>query len=79
MEITITAIDGKRVILTTRDQEHRFAGKINHVSSTDAQPYIAANFAVDGTLIGGQTLTESYLNRVLNQAEKAGAKIERLP
>ena len=75
-EKKIISADGRYVILTTRDQEYRFNGKINHIGSTEAQPYIAANFTADGVIVGGRTLQESAAKLILNTASAKGWVIE---
>lgn len=75
MELKITSSNGC-VIVTTRDQEHRFEGKIKHISSTEPQPYIAANFNSAGVLVGGQTMQEYIMKNLISKAREKGYKIE---
>ena len=75
-EIKITAPNGKFSIITTRDQEARFGDKINHVSSTSAQPYIAANFDAAGNCVGGRTMQASLVEYQVAAAKKAGMIVE---
>jgi hypothetical protein len=78
MATRITTPNGKFSIITNRDQESRFEGKINHVSSTEPQPYIAANFSADGVCVGGRTMQQSYYTYMLEAAKKAGWMIEEI-
>ena len=78
MEKKITIPDGRYTILTTRDQEHRFGGNIKHISSTEAQPYIAANFDANGTCVGGCTMQSSATDLLLSKAQQNGWQIDIL-
>lgn len=76
MRTKITAPNGKYSIITTRDQESTFDCVINHVSSTEAQPFIAINFTDAGVAVGGRTMQESAVKHVIESAKNAGFKIE---
>ena len=78
MEKKITIQDGRYTILTTRDQEHRFGDKIKHISSTEAQPYIAVNFDATGICVGGRTMQASAAKLLIDKAAMAGWKIEEV-
>ena len=75
-EIKVTTQTGQFVIITTRDQEHRFGGKINHISSTEAQPYISANHDANGVCIGGRTMQQSLVDLFLKKAKEQGCVVE---
>ena len=78
MKTKITAPNGKYSIITTRDQENTFDCSINHVSSTEAQPYIAVNFTDAGVAVGGRTMQESAVQHMIASAKGAGFKIEEI-
>ena len=78
MEKKITIPDGRYTILTAHDQEHRFGDKIKHISSTEAQPYIAANFDANGTCVGGCTMQSSATDLLLSKAQQNGWQIDIL-
>ena len=65
-------------IITDRANEANFAVAINHVSSTEAQPYIGVNFTPDGKIVGGRTLTEGYAKMMMAKAIEMGWKVEQL-
>ena len=75
IEIKIVAPNGNFSVITTRDQEPRFAGKINHISSTEAQPWIVANFLADGTIVGGRTMQNSLRASTIERGKKTGFPI----
>lgn len=52
------------------------AGRITRISSTEAQPYVGANFTEDGTFVGGMTMSESYRAAAIKKAREIGATIE---
>lgn len=76
MRIKITAPNGKYSIITTRDQESEFDCIINHVSSTEAQPFIAINFTEQNIAVGGRTMQDSAVKSMIESAKKAGFKVE---
>lgn len=76
MEIKITAPNGKYSLITTRDQESKFDCTVNHVSSTEAQPFIAINFTEKGEAVGGRTMQESAVKNMIESAKKTGLKVE---
>lgn len=65
-------------IITDRANEADFQVTINHVSSTELQPYIGVNFTHDGKAVGGRTLTEGYAKMMLAKAVEMGWKVEQL-
>jgi hypothetical protein len=65
-------------IITDRANEADFKVTINHVSSTESQPYIGVNFTHDGKIVGGRTLTEGYVERMVAKAVEMGWKVEQL-
>lgn len=73
--IKITVANGRYSIITTRDQEHRFGDKINRLSSTEAQPYIGANYDENG-LVGGRTMTQHEVDALIGKAKASGAAVE---
>ena len=76
MEIKITAPNGKYSIITTRDQESKFDCTINHVSSTDEQPFIGINFDESGKAAGGRTMQKILVENVVATSKKNGFKVE---
>lgn len=76
MEIKITAPTGKYSIITTRDQESKFYCAINHISSTEEQPFIAINFDESGKAVGGRTMQKSLVENVVATSKKNGFKVE---
>jgi len=53
----------------------REAGKITRVSSTAGQPYVAANYE-EGTFIGGSTITQDQLSKLILAAARKGWAVE---
>lgn len=76
MEIKITAPNGNSTLITTRDQENNFPCQINHVSSTEEQPFIAINFDANGNCVGGRTLQKSAMENIVKVSKNNGWKIE---
>ena len=74
----ITAPNGRYTIITTREFESKFDGVIDHISTTEAQPFIAANFSEDGKMVGGRTMQTSLRELSLKKAQESGMKIEQV-
>lgn len=74
--IKISNIMGHSII-ADRAKAADFDVEINHVSSTEAQPYIGVNFDRNGFIIGGRTLTEGYVQKMLNMAAEKNWKVEQ--
>ena len=49
--------------------------KFQIISSTESQPWVGINF-IDGSPVGGRTMTNSQMEALKVASVKAGAKIE---
>lgn len=65
----------KMSLIIKREEGAEYADKIQHISSTEEQPYMGINF-MDGNFIGGRTMSEIQVNALVGAAKKAGLKIE---
>jgi hypothetical protein len=65
----------KMSLIIKREDGAEYEGIVNHISSTEAQPYYAINF-LDGKPVGGRTMTEMQVNALIAAAKKANLTIE---
>ncbi len=63
------------VRIETRANAAQFGDKIRSISSTDPQPYVAANFNADGMLVGGKTCTAAEVARLMAKARESGFEV----
>jgi len=68
--------NGRKSIITRREEESLFDCKINHMSSTFEQPFIAVNFSADGKAVGGKTMTQMEVDNLIKAAKAKGFSIE---
>ena len=72
----ITIISGnKKSIIDILDNAGNYDVDIQVLSSTSAQPYIGVNF-VDGRPIGGRTMTEAEVKKLLDISARQGFDVE---
>ncbi|MFA5340562.1 MAG: hypothetical protein WC332_02180 [Clostridia bacterium] len=65
----------KTSLIIKREEGKEYEIIINHISSTEAQPYFGVNF-IDGKPVGGRTMTESQKQMMIAAAKKANLIIE---
>lgn len=63
------------VRIETRANAAQFGDKIRSISSTEPQPYVAANFNAEGVLIGGKTCTANEVARLIAKARDSGFEV----
>ncbi len=68
--------NGRYSIITRREDESSFDCKINHVSSTSEQPFIAVNFSEEGKAVGGKTMTKMEVENLVRTAKDRGFSVE---
>ena len=68
--------NGRKSIITNREDESSFDCRINHVSSTFEQPFIAVNFSAEGKAVGGKTMTKMEVENLVKIAKEKGLSVE---
>jgi hypothetical protein len=80
MATKITAPNGRYSIIARSDsafaKEH--AGSISIQSSTELQPWVAVNFAADGSAAGGRTMQESLRTAMIEKSRAANMIVEEI-
>ena len=63
------------IIHADAPEARKYDSTVKRISSTERQPYYGINF--DGEkLVGGRTMSQTYVDILVATARKAGAKIE---
>lgn len=68
--------DGKYSVVDSRENEKSYEVSINHVSSTEEQPYIVVNFTAEGNSVGGRTMTKMAVENLIKKAKELGMMVE---
>lgn len=68
--------NGRKSIIAKREDESLFDCKVNHVSSTFEQPFIAVNFTAEGKAVGGKTMTQMEVDNLVKAAKAKGFSID---
>jgi len=64
-------------IIATRAEQAQFGDAIKSISSTCPQPFVGANY-LDRKLVGGRTMTQTEVDKVLAMARERGYTIEEI-
>lgn len=65
----------KSSLIIKREDGKEYESMIQHISSTEAQPYFGINF-IDGKAVGGRTMSEGQKQMMIAAAKKANLIIE---
>lgn len=65
----------KTSLIVKREDGKEYEAIVNHISSTEAQPYYGINF-IDGKAVGGRSMTEGQKQMMVAAAKKANLIIE---
>ena len=65
----------KSSLIIRREDGKEYESMIQHISSTEAQPYFGINF-IDGKAVGGRTMSEGQKQMMIAAAKKANLIIE---
>lgn len=76
MLVKILNKDGKYSVVDSRENEKSYEVSINHVSSTEEQPYIVVNFTAEGNSVGGRTMTKMAVRNMITKAKEVGMIVE---
>jgi hypothetical protein len=72
----IIAPNGMYSIIGLRADEEKFGNKIKSISSTEPQPFFAANHTADGVCVGGRTMQKSLAELTIKNAIEKDFRIE---
>jgi hypothetical protein len=68
-------VGSKSSLIIKREEGTQYESLIQHISSTEPQPYYGINF-LESKAIGGRTMTEGQVALLIAAAKKAGSQIE---